>query len=60
MNSAHYEAAYAEIAKATAKFQAAQTAYRSMKIGDAEYMDARAEYEAADAKFEAAAALEVA
>jgi hypothetical protein len=59
-NSAAYEAACAAHTEAFHVYDQAVSDYRSMKIGDTEYLAARAAYAAATAVFDAAFAAEAA
>lgn len=58
--SGEYAAAHAAVTAATRAFRDAEAAYRSRKIGDAEYLAARKKYEAAQITFDAAHAKEAA
>lgn len=49
-----YEMALAEVNEATKVFNAAQVAYRTMKIDDAQYFAANKVYDAANAKYDVA------
>ena len=54
MNSHEYEAASQAMRDATAIFREAQDAYRSRKIGDAEFIAARKVYNSYVAEFDSA------
>lgn len=56
--SAEYAKALEESRAASAIFREAQLAYRSRKIGDAEFLAARKIYDASEAAFDAAYAAE--
>jgi hypothetical protein len=58
MNSPAYEIALGKARVASAAFGLAQEAYRSRKIGDAEFLAARQLYLDSDAAFDIAFALE--
>lgn len=53
-----YEAALEESRKASREFMAAQIAYRTRKINDAEFLAAKAKYEESEKAFDAAYAAE--
>ena len=55
-----YELALNAANAASAKFRAAQDAYRACKIGDTEFLAARAEFDRSTAAFDAAYAKETA
>ena len=52
--SNEYAAALATHNAAFAKFDAVRTAYRTLKVGDAEFLAAKKEYEAANKAYDAA------
>lgn len=55
MNS--YELAHAKVTEATKVFNAAKIAYRSLEIGDKEFLAARAIYNTTEAEYDAAYAV---
>jgi len=59
MNSAEYNNAIEENNKAIAKYKEAVRLYRSMKTGDAEFLEAKAAYKVAMDAFDVAYANEV-
>jgi hypothetical protein len=52
-----YELAHAKVTEATKVYNAAVAAYRSMKIGDSEFLAAKAVYNAAEVEYEVAYAI---